>query len=58
MSEQQKQDSCDVATMLKDLPKEDRLQIQGVIAGMRLARKGAAKAAQRELSGHSARTGA
>lgn len=39
MSEQEKKDSRDLAMMLKDLPKEDRLQVQGVIAGMRLARK-------------------
>ena len=39
MSEQEKRDSRDLATMLKDLPKEDRLQVQGVIAGMKLARK-------------------
>lgn len=39
MSEQQKQDSRDLATMLESLPKEDRLQVQGVIAGMNLARK-------------------
>lgn len=39
MSEQQKQDSRDLANLLKDLPKEDRLQVQGVIAGMKLARK-------------------
>ena len=38
MSEQEKRDSRDLATMLKDLPKEDRLQVQGVIAGMKLAR--------------------
>ncbi len=40
MSEKEKRDSHDLATLLKDLPKEDRLQVQGVIAGMRLARKG------------------
>lgn len=41
MSEQQKQDFRDLATLLKDLPKEDQLQVQvqGVIAGMKLARK-------------------
>lgn len=39
MSEQEKRDSRDLATMLKDLPKEDRLQVLGVIAGMKLARK-------------------
>lgn len=39
MSEQEKQDSRDLALMLKELPKEDRLQVQGVIAGMQLARK-------------------
>lgn len=39
MSEQQKQDSRDLAALLKDLSKEERLQVQGVIAGMRLARK-------------------
>ena len=38
MSEQEKRDSRDLATMLKELPKEDRLQVQGVIAGMKLAR--------------------
>lgn len=38
MSEQEKRDPRDLATMLKDLPKEDRLQVQGVIAGMKLAR--------------------
>lgn len=40
MSEQEKRDTRDLATLLKDLPKEDRLQIQGVIAGLKLARKG------------------
>ena len=39
MSEQQKQDTRELATMLESLPKEDRLQIRGVIAGMQLARK-------------------
>lgn len=39
MSEQEKRDSCDLATMLKDLPKEDMLRVQGVIIGMRLANK-------------------
>ena len=38
MSEQQKQDSRDLVNLLKDLPQEDRLQVQGVIAGMKLAR--------------------
>ena len=38
MSEQEKRDSRDLALMLKDLPKEDRLQVQGVIAGLKLAR--------------------
>ena len=39
MSETEKQDSNDLAALLKELPKEDRLQVQGVIAGMILARK-------------------
>ena len=39
MSEQEKRDSRDLALMLKDLSKEDRLQVQGVIAGLKLARK-------------------
>lgn len=39
MSEQQKQDSNTLATLLKNLPKEDQLQVQGVIVGMQLARK-------------------
>ncbi len=39
MSEQQKESSCDLAALLKNLPKEERLQIQGVIVGMELARK-------------------
>ena len=38
MSEQKKQDSRDLVNLLKDLPQEDRLQVQGVIAGMKLAR--------------------
>ena len=38
MSEQQKLDSRDLVNLLKDLPQEDRLQVQGVIAGMKLAR--------------------
>lgn len=39
MSEQDKRETRDLATMLKELPKEDRLQVQGVIAGLKLARK-------------------
>lgn len=39
MSEQQKQDSRNLATLLESLTKEDRLQVQGVIAGIKLARK-------------------
>lgn len=39
MSEQEKRDSRDLALMLKELPKEDRLQVQGVIVGLKLARK-------------------
>lgn len=39
MSEQQKQDSFILATLLNDLSREDCLQVQGVIAGMKLARK-------------------
>lgn len=39
MSEQQKQDSRDLATLLKDLPKEDRFRVQGVILGLKMARK-------------------
>lgn len=40
MSEQDKRETRDLATMLKELPKEDRLQVQGVIVGLKLARKG------------------
>lgn len=39
MSEQEKKDSRDLATLLKDLPREERLQVQGVIAGLKLAQK-------------------
>lgn len=42
MNEQQKHDSGDLAALLRGLSKEDRLQVQGVIAGMKLARKIAA----------------
>lgn len=39
MSNQRKQDSNDLAILLKNLPEEDRLQVKGVIAGMQLAPK-------------------
>lgn len=39
MSEQQKQDSRELAILLEELSNEDCLRIQGVIAGIRLARK-------------------
>lgn len=39
MSEQQERDSHELATMLETLPKEDRLQIRGVITGMQMARR-------------------
>jgi len=48
MSDQQKQDSRELATMLEALPKEDRLQVRGVITGMQLARRVAAVNNQRE----------
>ena len=38
MSEQKKLDPNDLAKLLKDLSKEDRIHIHGVIAGLRLAR--------------------
>jgi len=38
MPEKELQDSHDLAVLLKDLTKEDRIRVQGVIAGMRLAR--------------------
>lgn len=38
MDERQKQDSREMVDMLADLPKEDRQQVRGVIAGFRLAR--------------------
>lgn len=38
MNEQEKRDSQDLTAVLKDLSKEDRIHVQGVIAGLRLAR--------------------
>jgi hypothetical protein len=38
MSEQQNQDSRELAILLEELSKEDCLRVQGVIAGIRLAR--------------------
>lgn len=35
----EKEDICELARMLKDLPKNERLQIKGVIIGVRLACK-------------------
>ena len=40
MSEKEKCDVNDVAAELKDLPKEDRFRVQGVILGLKMARKG------------------
>lgn len=38
MSEQQKKETYAIALLLQDLSKEDWLKLQGVIAGMKLAR--------------------
>lgn len=39
MDERKQQDPREIVSALSALPIEDRLQIQGVIAGMQLARK-------------------
>lgn len=51
MSEQEKRDSRDLTALLKDLPKEDLLQVRGVIVGMKLARKGTAEDQRKPANG-------
>lgn len=48
MNEHLKQDNRELAAMLEALPKDERLQVQGVITGLQLARKAAGTDGQPE----------